>query len=121
MLRLHGDVVFVPQLLSALRFDRYVVAVNTAKVGEEEVKYTVDGDGYIKELSKQVVEGLGEAVGINYVAPGDRAILAERWIDAPMRTISSEAWRRLSLNRAYAFRPSTSRRSAARRWTLCPT
>jgi CDP-glycerol glycerophosphotransferase len=53
------------------------VAVNTAQVGEEEVKYTVDGDGYVKELSKAVVGAFGEAVGINYVAPDDRPTLVE--------------------------------------------
>lgn len=76
VLWLNGDVVFVPSLLGALRFDRSFVAVNTARVGDEEVKYTVDGEGYIKELSKQVAGGLGEAVGINYVAPADRGTLA---------------------------------------------
>jgi CDP-glycerol glycerophosphotransferase len=49
--------------------------VNTASVADEEVKYTLDGDGYVKELSKQVVGGLGEAVGINYVASEDREML----------------------------------------------
>ncbi len=77
VLWLNGDVVFVPGLLGALRFDRSFVAVNTERVGDEEVKYTIDGDGCIKELSKRVSGGLGEAVGINYVASRDRAILVE--------------------------------------------
>ena len=51
------------------------VSVNTAKVSDEEVKYTVDGAGHIKELSKTVVGGLGEAVGINYVSKNDKAAL----------------------------------------------
>ncbi len=72
VLWLNGDVVFVPGLIQALTFDGSFVAVNTARVGEEEVKYTVDGDGYVKELSKQVDDGLGEAVGINYVSSVDR-------------------------------------------------
>ncbi len=79
VLWLNGDVVFVPGLLDALRphlaADRSFVAVNTAGVGEEEVKYTLDGDGHIKELSKQVAGALGEAVGINYVAAADRETL----------------------------------------------
>jgi choline kinase len=79
VLWLNGDVVFVPGLLDALRphlaADRSFVAVNTASVGEEEVKYTLDGDGYVKELSKQVAGALGEAVGINYVAGADRETL----------------------------------------------
>ncbi|HKT02914.1 MAG TPA: phosphocholine cytidylyltransferase family protein [Rugosimonospora sp.] len=81
VLWLNGDVVFVPGLLDELRpyleQDRSFVAVNTASVAEEEVKYTLDGDGYVKDLSKQVVGGLGEAVGINYVAVNDRGTLAE--------------------------------------------
>ena len=36
--------------------------VNTAEVGDEEIKYTVDGSGRIKELSKTVVDGVGEAM-----------------------------------------------------------
>jgi CDP-glycerol glycerophosphotransferase len=79
VLWLNGDVVFVPGLLDALtpylEADRTFVAVNTANVADEEVKYTVDGEGYVKELSKEVVHGLGEAVGINYVAAADRAVL----------------------------------------------
>lgn len=81
VLWLNGDVVFVPELLRDLRpfvgAGQTFVAVNTASVAEEEVKYTLDGDGYIDELSKQVERALGEAVGINFVAERDRAILIE--------------------------------------------
>jgi choline kinase len=81
VLWLNGDVVFVPGLLDALRphldADRSFVAVNTDSVADEEVKYTLDGDGYVKDLSKQVVGALGEAVGINYVAAADRDTLIE--------------------------------------------
>jgi CDP-glycerol glycerophosphotransferase len=79
VLWLNGDVVFVPGLLDSLTGHIgggcSFVAVNTASVAEEEIKYTLDGDGYVKELSKQVVGGLGEAVGINYVATADRDTL----------------------------------------------
>ncbi len=78
---LNGDVVFVPGLLAELRphidAGQSFVAVNTASVADEEVKYTLDGDGYIAELSKKVVGGLGEAVGINFVAADDKATLIE--------------------------------------------
>jgi choline kinase len=81
VLWLNGDVVFVPGLLDELRkhveAGRTFVAVNTASVAEEEVKYTLSADGYIDELSKTVVGGLGEAVGINYVAAADRPALIE--------------------------------------------
>ena len=79
---LNGDVVFEPDLLAAVRplidAGRSAVCVNTESVGEEEVKYTVDAEGCIAELSKQVRGGLGEAVGINYVAGRDLPVLVRQ-------------------------------------------
>jgi len=81
MLWLNGDVVFDPSLLEEVKelidADQTFVCVNTAAVGEEEVKYTVDEDGYVAELSKTVTGGLGEAIGINYVSSADKAALIE--------------------------------------------
>lgn len=77
VLWMNGDVVFDAQLIESLaprlEQDQSFVCVNTASVAEEEVKYSLDDDGYIRLLSKSVVDGLGEAVGINYVAPRDKA------------------------------------------------
>jgi choline kinase len=85
VLWLNGDVVFVPGLLDALAAHvaagRTFVAVNTDSVADEEVKYTVDADGYVKELSKQVTDALGEAVGINFLAAEDRSVVM-RHLDA---------------------------------------
>ncbi|WP_029288082.1 NTP transferase domain-containing protein [Cellulomonas sp. HZM] len=82
VLWMNGDVVFDPAILERLKpyleSETSLVSVNTAKVAEEEVKYTVDADGYIDALSKQVVDALGEAVGINYVAAQDKATLVAR-------------------------------------------
>ena len=70
----NGDVVFDEKILEIL--DPYInqnisfVAVNTSKVAEEEVKYTLK-DGFISELSKEVSNGLGEAVGINFISSLD--------------------------------------------------
>jgi choline kinase len=79
VLWMNGDVVFDPEALvragDLIAADRSFVSVNTAKVSDEEVKYTTDSLGYIQELSKTVVGGLGEAVGINYVARDDKAAL----------------------------------------------
>jgi choline kinase len=81
MLWLNGDVVFDPQLLAGLvpliEQDISFICVNTAAVGEEEVKYRVDDEGFVTVLSKTVTEGLGEAVGINYIASSDKATLIE--------------------------------------------
>ncbi|MDQ4010442.1 MAG: NTP transferase domain-containing protein [Actinomycetota bacterium] len=82
VLWLNGDVVFDPRILGhvlpRVHADESFVCVNTASVGEEEVKYTLDAQGYVKELSKTVLGGLGEAVGINYVASDDKVILLEQ-------------------------------------------
>lgn len=82
VLWLNGDVVFDPRVLDLLEQHvaqgRSFVCVNTESVAEEEVKYTLDEDGFIRELSKQVVGGLGEAVGINYVSAEDKATLVRR-------------------------------------------
>ena len=49
--------------------------MNTAAVGEEEVKYTVDDEGHVALLSKQVQQPLGESVGINFISSTHRADL----------------------------------------------
>jgi len=82
VLWLNGDVVFDPRVLQLIHdkieSGRSFVCVNTASVAEEEVKYTLDADGYINELSKSVVDGLGEAVGINYISADEKAAFIER-------------------------------------------
>lgn len=70
----NGDVVFEENLLQVLQNDinqkNSFIAVNTSSVADEEVKYTLK-NGYVHKLSKQVKNGLGEAVGINYIAAND--------------------------------------------------
>jgi len=78
VLWMNGDVVFVTGLLDHLLTHVQggtFVAVNTDRVADEEVKYTLDDSGHINELSKAVVGGLGEAVGINFVSAADRPVL----------------------------------------------
>ncbi|MCZ4066647.1 MULTISPECIES: NTP transferase domain-containing protein [Microbacterium] len=79
VLWMNGDVVFDPRVLgravSLIERDQSFVTVNTAKVSDEEVKYTVSGEGFIKELSKTVRGGIGEAVGINYISGRDKKAL----------------------------------------------
>lgn len=82
VLWLNGDVVFDAAVLERVRpliaSDKSFICVNTAAVGAEEVKYTVDQKGLIRELSKTVDDGLGEAVGINFVASRDKLPLIEQ-------------------------------------------
>jgi len=76
VLWMNGDVVFDPRVLgraiSLIEQEQSFVTVNTAKVSDEEVKYTVDAEGFIAQLSKTVEGGIGEAVGINYISRHDK-------------------------------------------------
>ena len=82
VLWMNGDVVFDPEVLKRVTpeidADHSFVVVNTAKVSDEEVKYTLDDSGFINQLSKTVAGGLGEAVGINHVSSTDKAKLIAR-------------------------------------------
>jgi len=75
ILWLNGDVVFdkeiIPKLLKA---GQSCVLVDKKSCGEEEVKYSLDEEGYIKEISKEVKNAEGEALGINFVAKKDLPI-----------------------------------------------
>ena len=76
VLLMNGDVVFDPRVLGRsielIERGQSFVSVNTAKVSDEEVKYTVTAEGFINELSKTVRGGIGEAVGINYISAADK-------------------------------------------------
>jgi choline kinase len=79
VLWMNGDVVFDSEVLvrakELIDTDQSFICVNTSAVGDEEVKYTIDDQGFVALLSKQVDNALGEAVGINYVSGSDRANL----------------------------------------------
>lgn len=85
VLWMNGDVVFDPEVLERclplMRTDRSFVCVDRSNVGEEEVKYTLDDRGFIASLSKEVPDGLGEAVGVNFVSSLDKATLREHLAD----------------------------------------
>jgi choline kinase len=72
ILWLNGDVVFDPRILPLILGCRdSCMAVNRAVCGEEEIKYRTDASGRMIEVSKTVVHGEGEAVGINLVREAD--------------------------------------------------
>lgn len=79
VLWLNGDVVFDGAVLERVRplveAGQSFACVNRAPVGEEEVTYTVNQAGWVRRLGKRVEGGLGEAVGINYIALQDRQTL----------------------------------------------
>lgn len=69
ILWMNGDVVCDEEIVRSIaaRLENTIL-VNKARCGEEEVKYRADENGIITEISKQVVNGHGEALGINLVA-----------------------------------------------------
>jgi choline kinase len=77
VLWLNGDVVFDSKVLERvadrIKSEKSFVCVNTSATAEEEVKYTVNEKGFIKELSKTVKSALGEAVGINFISAHEKA------------------------------------------------
>lgn len=74
---LNGDVVFDAGILrdavEPIEADLSFAVVNRGKTADEEIKYRLNGSGSISEISKAVVDGLGEAVGINHVSSKDLA------------------------------------------------
>jgi choline kinase len=76
VLWLNGDVVFDSRVLervqSRMREEKSFICVNTSATSEEEIKYTVDANGNINSLSKQVKNALGEAVGINFIGSNEK-------------------------------------------------
>lgn len=69
ILWLNGDIVFEGEILCSIqeKARENLVFVNNSRVSDEEVKYTLDKEGYIREISKSVENPLGEAVGINFI------------------------------------------------------
>lgn len=76
VLWLNGDVVFDHKVLERvadrIAADKSFVCVNTSATADEEIKYTVDTQGFIDELSKTVKGALGEAVGINFISSREK-------------------------------------------------
>lgn len=68
VLVLNGDVWLGPEVIRrVVQSTHSAIAVTTKRVADEEVKYRIDNKGYISELSKSVVGGLGEAIGVHKI------------------------------------------------------
>lgn len=69
---MNGDVLSDNEAIRlCIKISGNVIAVDTKKCGAEEVKYSLNTKGYIKDISKTVKKGLGEAVGINKISKKD--------------------------------------------------
>jgi len=69
---LNGDVVLDEGVLSkVLQAEGNVIGVNREKCADEEIKYVTNKSGFISEISKQVKNAEGEAVGVNKISKAD--------------------------------------------------
>jgi choline kinase len=77
LLWLNGDVIFRPKILSILLTDQRGsgMIVNTASVGDEEVKYRASPQGNILAISKVLENPQGEVLGVNRFVAKDLPIL----------------------------------------------
>ena len=79
VLWVNGDVVIDTEVLHSandmIAAHQSFICVRRGSVGAEEVKYTVGADDLVLSLSKSVDAPVGEAIGVNYVAPADKLIL----------------------------------------------
>ena len=72
---LNGDVYLESEVLSRVIYRKgYTVAVNKSECSQEEIKYTTDKSGYICQISKQINNGEGEAVGVNKISKKDFSV-----------------------------------------------
>jgi choline kinase len=74
----NADVVFDEQVLQMLvQTPGNGCAVDRKKCGAEEVKYRTDEQGNLTDISKAVVNGHGEAVGLNKISRQDLPLFRE--------------------------------------------
>lgn len=76
VLWVNGDVVFdeeiIPKIINKSSINSTsCVLVDRKKCGQEEVKYSLDKKGYLKQIAKEVVNPEGEALGINFLLHKD--------------------------------------------------
>ena len=68
----NGDVVFDEEVIKRIvEAQGNIVMVDRSECGDEEVKYRTNAANEIIEISKSVVNGEGEAVGINRISRED--------------------------------------------------
>jgi len=76
ILWLNGDIVYDHRVIKRLiSTPNSCMAVNSAKVGDEEVKYKTNKSGYVIEISKEVKKPEGESVGIHKIPANEVPIL----------------------------------------------
>jgi len=82
ILWLNGDIVFDHRVIEKiLACKNSCMAVNKDQVGDEEVKYRTNYQGFVVEVSKEVHNPEGESVGIHKISGKDVPILIKHLSD----------------------------------------
>jgi choline kinase len=103
---LNGDVFFDQEVLELLvSSNESACLVDKKKCGTEEVKYNLNADGYIQNLSKKVDNALGEALGINVILQSDLSILREELSRVSDGDYFEKAVENLCLTKKLSIRP----------------
>ena len=109
VLWMNGDVVFsgkvLPQCVELIESDVSFVVVNEADTADEEVKYTLNEDGHIAQIGKQLDGARGEAVGINFVSTAHRDALMRALADVDDQDYFEAGVQRVIDNKEAAFMP----------------
>ncbi|MFA6391502.1 MAG: phosphocholine cytidylyltransferase family protein [Patescibacteria group bacterium] len=96
---LNGDVYFDSAVLDLLKVSQdSACLVDTKKCADEEIKYTLSDIGFIRELSKEVKNGEGEAVGINMVKQKDLKLFMEELRKVGQKDYFEKALENLTLS-----------------------
>lgn len=78
ILWLNGDIYFDEDVLAKIvTANVSSILVDNKKCGEEEVKYRVDAEGNVAEISKTIKKAQGEALGINLIKKKDLSLFKE--------------------------------------------
>jgi choline kinase len=79
---INSDVVLESEVVQRVfNFPNSCMAVSNSAVGDEEIKYNVNKDGCITEVSKTAQNALGEAVGVSKFAAKDLPLLREKLLE----------------------------------------
>jgi choline kinase len=106
VLWLNGDVVFHPEIIDRmLACNAPTVAVNSARVGEEEIKYSLNDAGYIDRISKRNHMARGEAVGINLVTADWLPAFCEKLAEVEDQDYFERAMELLIQQQGNVFKP----------------
>jgi len=103
---LNGDVFFEEKVLDLLLSSKESAClVDRKKCGPEEIKYNVNDKGYIKEISKNVPNAEGEAVGINLIKEKDLAKFRNELLRVDNNDYFEKALENLTLDNKIKLRP----------------